>query len=130
MLQYLRKTFCLGDADQIFVMDTWGTNLDSSARFSQDGLSFSRAASGATVSWGRVALTAAGGQYRLCWGPGSSNASYFNCNKAEFVRVDIGELTIIGPGPPAQHRTCIAGQLCLLHGITGQQLSVNNAFWY
>ena len=67
-------------------------------------------------------VTAAGGQYRLCW-----CAAGFRCSATEDFRVDMGEMQIVGPGvipDPSgtpnhmgglhmwenQDRTCVSGQ--------------------
>ena len=82
------------------------------------------------ASWGPLAVTAAGGQYRLCWcadlavdlGNRSQNASGGCFGLSDFA-LDLGSLTILGPAPLSQHRTCISGRRCELDGITGQGLT-------
>ncbi|CAE7219339.1 unnamed protein product, partial [Symbiodinium microadriaticum] len=87
-------------------------------------------------SWGDVAVSAAGGVYRLCWcvaytGPAEQ---HMPCDGGEDFRVDVGSMTLIGPGPtaagqltaepdPLQQRTCVSGLRCVIHGITGMHLT-------
>ncbi|CAE6958825.1 unnamed protein product, partial [Symbiodinium sp. CCMP2456] len=87
-------------------------------------------------SWGDVAVSAAGGVYRLCWcvaytGPAEQ---HMPCDGGEDFRVDVGSMTLIGPGPtaagqltaepdPLQQRTCVSGLSCVIHGITGMHLT-------
>ena len=59
-----------------------------------------------------------------CWGdqiPGEPSL-------AEDFQVDLGEFTLIGPAPLSQDRTCVSGQTCWFGGLTGQDLSVLDAF--
>ncbi len=67
-----------------------------------------------------LTMTAAGGEYRLCW----CNAEV--CDSTSFynpynVLIDFGQLHVLGPNPLSQDRTCISGQSCVLKeiGITG-----------
>ena len=62
----------------------------------QAGYVVSVTGSGASVSWGTAAMTARGGQYRLCWCKSAAWA-WWGCNRAEHFRTTIGELTLIGP---------------------------------
>ena len=59
-------------------------------------------------------LTAAAGQYRLCWCGGQDG-----CIGAEQFLFDAGSFTLLGPTPLAQHRTCVSGQTCTIEGLTG-----------
>ena len=80
------------------------------------------------IQWRGSALSAPGGQYRLCWcGTTGANASNATATPDD-CGVDAGELTIIGVSPLEQHRTCISGQSCSVTGITGQSLSSEDAF--
>ena len=90
---------------------------------------------GLQVSWGTTShLSSAGGEYRLCWCAGvpiTTNATApgqarFRCSVAENFRVDLGELTLIGPAPLWQYRTCVSGQTCKLDGILGQDLEMGD----
>ena len=44
------------------------------------------------------------------------------------LQVDIGDLTVVGPAPQSQHRTCVSGQTCWLHDILGQDLGSADKF--
>ena len=63
-------------------------------------------------------ITAAAGEYRICWCGGR-----VACTSAEHFRADAGALQVLGPGPLAQHRTCVSGQACLVEGLTGLGLA-------
>ena len=67
-------------------------------------------------------VSAAGGQYRLCWCAGSQT-----CELAEDFRTDAGGLLLIGPAIQTQDRTCVSGQLCAFGGFLGQSLSETDA---
>ena len=54
----------------------------------------------------------------MCW-----CAQGYTCSLGSHFRYDVGELRIIGVSDMAQHRTCVAGQTCLIDGIVGQDLS-------
>ena len=87
-------------------------------RFAGAGYASAVSASGSVVSWGGdVAITAAGGQFRLCWCSGG-----MSCSVAENFVVDAGKLELIGVAPLNQKRTCVAGQTCAIDGVTGQSL--------
>ena len=94
--------------DRIAILDTCGEqglphmmgNLDDSAYTVR------------SVTWQSDYLTVGGGIYKLCWCSGS-----FECSLSEDFRVDAGDLTILGPAPTHQHRTCISGQNCILEGF-------------
>ena len=77
---------------------------------------------GARAIWGPVAHTAAGGLYRLCWCAGLSNHETEPCANAAHFQTDLGSLTLIGPAPLAQHRTCVAGHTCRIDGLLGESL--------
>ena len=76
------------------------------------------AASGAFVSW-TMLTSAPGGQYRLCW-----CSSWQGCSMNALA--DVGQLTLLGPAPLYQHRTCISGLSCELAGFTG---TLNGYLW-
>ena len=67
-------------------------------------------------------VTAAAGQYRLCWCGGQTG-----CTDAEQFKFDAGSFTLLGPGPLEQHRTCVSGQPCAIEGLTGIGLEDLNA---
>ena len=98
------------------LVDLWG---NSTGNRSLD----SRAVSGATLRPGTI-LALSGGLYRLCWCPGSVR----DCLGGQDFNADFGALTVIGPSPLKQMRTCVAGQACALDGIEGQDLSPEASF--
>ena len=59
-------------------------------------------------------VTAAAGQYRLCWCGGQTG-----CTDAQQFKFDAGSFTLLGPGPLEQHRTCVSGRPCAIEGLTG-----------
>ena len=65
-----------------------------------------------SVTWDSNFLVASGGVYQLCWCSG-----VFGCSLAEDFQVQAGALTLIGPAPMQQHRTCVSGQYCVLEGF-------------
>jgi hypothetical protein len=71
----------------------------------------------AFISFGNVPITATGGVYQLCW-----CASGYECDTEEQYRVTMGEVLFIGPSPLNQDRTCVSGQHCVTHSITGPGL--------
>ena len=83
------------------------------------GVATASTGSGALVSWGAASVTAAGGRYRLCWCAGEP----FACTAAEDFNVDAGRMTLVGPSPMSQDRTCVSGRTCFIDGIVGQDLS-------
>ena len=71
---------------------------------------------------------AAGGLYRLCWcgqllqdanTTGILGNASGQCKLAQNFGVDMGDLTMLGPAPLQQDRTCVAGGSCLLEGFLG-----------
>jgi hypothetical protein len=63
-------------------------------------------------------LTAAGGRYKLCW-----CSRGFACSLPEHFPVVVGDLTLVGPRPVDQRRTCVAGKTCEIHSFTGVGLT-------
>ena len=124
----------LSSNDSYLVLDTCGIPT-TVPRFSSAGWPMSLAASGAVVSWGEVAITAAGGEYRLCWCketiekwtsfPNSYNDSS-SCKSATNFISDVGKLHLIGVDLE-QPRTCVSGSYCLIDGITGANLQDEDA---
>lgn len=102
----------LVDGDRVIVLETCAQG-SLVPRFLQDGMLIRSSASGARITWGNLPVTAAGGQYRLCW-----CASGFQCSLASNFAVDVGSLKLLGPWPLQQARTCVAGQLCFVEGFT------------
>ena len=81
---------------------------------------------GAAYSWNanQGVVTAAGGQYRMCWCAGE----HYPCSSEEDFRVDLGRLTLVGPAPVfRQDRTCVAGQSCRFDAITGFHMSTSDS---
>ena len=90
-----------------------------------------------TISWAD-ALTAAGGEYRLCWCSGlpflrenASNTSLMvgnavsnrsACSVSWDFGIDVGRLLLLGPAPLSHRSTCAAGQVCVI-GLAGMGLS-------
>ena len=125
----------LRDQDTLWVLDTCGEQ-DASPQMVQGGRLTVTESSGSFVSWGSLVSTTSGGEYRLCW-----CASGFACSVAMHFRVDVGELTVIGPRPVSesqgalrrlvpwgdlpwgQDRTCVSGQTCAVDGLVGKFLS-------
>ena len=66
-----------------------------------------------SVTWSTDYLTVPGGFYKLCWCAGS-----FSCSLSEHFQIEAGDLTVLGPSPTQQHRTCTSGQNCILEGIS------------
>ena len=65
-------------------------------------------------------LTAAGGQYRICW-----CSEVADCSTAEQLRVDIGAFVLHGP-QLGQSRTCSSAQNCWIHDILGFKLDIDD----
>ena len=97
--------------DRVMVLDTCGAT-DWPAGLPSDG-SLTVSVSDGKASFGSSPLSAQGGEYRLCWCAG-------NCQVAA---IDIGRLSIFGPRPLHQDRTCVAGQECFADGFRGHGLS-------
>jgi hypothetical protein len=113
----------LMDGDRLLALDSCGTYAGSLVpKFSQSGLTVNAATSGASVDWGSFAITAAGGIYQLCW-----CAVGFSCSIAEDYRVSMGTLSIRGPSPIVQDRTCISGLPCSFEGMHGLDILGNSA---
>jgi hypothetical protein len=115
--------------DRLFVLETCGT-VPVLPRFEDSGMFYDIKSTGAIVSWGTVPITAAGGQYRMCWcretmligNTSDANLNWTSCSTTEHFRVDTGRFTLIGVAPLEQHRTCISGASCAIDGILGHHL--------
>ena len=70
------------------------------------------------LTFGTTVVTAAGGQYRLCW-----CAAGRACHAEEDFKVTVGGFELIGPFKMTPGRTCIAGQTCLVDGVLGNGLA-------
>ena len=103
----------LSRGDSWMAMDTCG-ELTFIPRFAFAGFSYEVSASGSFITWGPVAPTAAGGQYRLCW-----CSAGFECLSGEDFVVDAGSLVLLGINPITQDRTCVSGHTCFLGGLQG-----------
>ena len=79
--------------------------------------------SGMSVWYGTTAVTAKGGQYRLCW-----CASTYRCDLEGGFHVDMGRMTLVGPSRLDQHRTCVSGQTCHFDGIRGHHLETTDTY--
>ena len=87
----------LGADNQVLVLDTCGTS-SLVAGFPRQDASVVKVDSSLKALWGSVAISGQGGEYRLCWCEGL----HFPCSVSENLRVDIGQLTVIGPTPIEQ----------------------------
>jgi hypothetical protein len=113
----------LMDGDMLQVLDTCGTNTANLLpRFPNAGLARQASESGASVDWTSIPITSAGGVYQLCW-----CAVGFSCSLAEDFRVSMGSLSIVGPTPIVQDRTCVSGLPCSFDGMHGLDILSNTA---
>ena len=71
-------------------------------------------------------LKVPGGFYKLCWCTSSASAAS-SCSLSEHFRVEAGGLTILGPSPFEEHRTCISGRNCILEGLSVQSPTLTDA---
>ena len=117
----------LASGDEVLVLDTCGSgegrfSASMMARWEMqnNSLNLTDAASvaGAQILPNSI-LSASGGKYRLCW----CQASQHGCVLSSHFQTDFGELSVVGPSPLTQQRTCVAGQSCAFDGIQGQYLS-------
>ena len=125
------------DSDRVMVLDTCASSTVV-MRWPNSGRSL--VSVGEAYSWGDVVVSSAGGRYRLCWcaAGSSSGERQLSCSAGEDFRVDVGELTLIGPGPHhghelqgqvfVQQRTCVSGLQCAIHGLTGTHMSNQDKF--
>ena len=123
----------------VLVLDTCGSTdaiERGPLRSSEIALS---SASGAYVLWDGTGGTGSissspGGQYRLCWCGPSAFSQFSQLGTTSFAlsvcswAVDLGRLTLLGPGPLYQHRTCVSGRSCALDGISGEG-AANGHIW-
>ena len=113
----------LDDADRLLILDTCGSSTALIPRWSQS-VALPLLSSGSAAAWSSLP-TAAGGLYRLCWctvRPWQAEPVAL-CDQADRFTVDIGGLTLLGPSPLHQAYTCVSGQPCGLHGLTGLHLT-------
>ena len=114
----------LSTADRYYILDTCGSS-SFPPRFAGagvDDVNSSSPLSESTVSWGQASVTAPGGSYRICW-----CAAGQVCSAAEDFVIDMGRLTLVGPEPLTSGATCVAGQTCVIKGISGNYLSTADA---
>ena len=117
------------DTDRVLVMDTCGQQVASG--FDSQGAALVQSIG--TVQWAMQPITAAGGQYRICWcslvnsstAPTNRSGDLVPCEAAhvDAFLTDVGTLQVLGPNPFNQRWTCISGQSCKIGGIDGIGLS-------
>ena len=116
--------FGLDDADNILVLNTCGSSTGLVARGSPD-VALPLFSSGSAAAFS--VLTAAGGLYRMCWCTARAWQDPVDpvpvCDRADRFTVDIGALILVGPSPLHQAYTCVSGQPCGLHGLSGFHLT-------
>jgi hypothetical protein len=134
----------LSETDSFLVLHTCAAN-GLISRFPNGGLSTILSGSGSIVTWSEAVVTAAGGEYRLCWCrdlSGSSNnnsnlletaanasRSSLRCHSEAEYRTDVGKFSLLGVSPLQQDRTCVSGQTCAFENLQGLGLSSNDSFW-
>ena len=117
----------LESTDGYLILDTCGEALNiqspGSSQFTIDR--FFQPDLTTPLSFAKVSstLTSAGGVYHICW-----CASSLGCQEISRFDVDVGQLQVIGPIYD-QHRTCIAGQTCLLDALLGTDLSTSDRYY-
>lgn len=77
------------------------------------------------MEWLGSSMIAAGAEYRLCW----CAAGPFPCSVWEDFSVDLGALTLLGPSPLSQHRTCVSGRTCDLSRLRGTGVGAADAIF-
>ena len=105
--------FDLRQSDSLAVLDTCGV-----ASAHHLGFVTALASPASYPTYGSMLLTIAGGLYRLCW-----CSRGFNCDLPNAFAVDIGAVSLLGPEPLTQHRTCVSGQSCVIEDISVQEAS-------
>eukprot|EP00438_Fugacium_kawagutii_P024899 Skav220466 [mRNA] locus=scaffold3371:141367:147052:- [translate_table: standard] len=114
--------------DSYIILDTCGIPT-SVPRFSSAGEA-SLSADGTVVSWGEAVVSAAGGEYRLCWckqiDVHSSHNYTSSCESPTNFLSDVGTLLLIGVDLE-QPRTCVSGSTCMIDGIKGTYLQDGDA---
>ena len=101
--------------NDMLIADTCGTDKAAFIpRFVNFGAS--EMAGDGLATWSII--TAAGGQYRLCW-----CASTTACASASEFSTDMGGLLLLGPAPLRQDRTCVSGLSCEFEGFLGKYIS-------
>eukprot|EP00438_Fugacium_kawagutii_P036304 Skav212388 [mRNA] locus=scaffold673:2824:7938:- [translate_table: standard] len=119
--------------DSYIILDTCGIPT-SVPRFSSAGEA-SLSADGTAVSWGEAVVSAAGGEYRLCWCKRMAGLSFdvhsshnytSSCESPTNFLSDVGTLLLIGVDLE-QPRTCVSGSTCMIDGIKGTYLQDGDA---
>ena len=113
------------DGDRVMVLDTCSV---ASVVWSWPDSGRSLGADNQTFSWGTVAVSAAGGSYRLCWCVPATNPAGLEmpCDFVEDFGVDVGSMTLIGPYILPQ--TCVSGLICVIHGVAGTYLTSEDRY--
>ena len=99
----------LSNQDVYLVADTCATTLGLRRFLGSSSFSTSVTESGARVSFGSVPVTAAGGHFMLCWCSGTLGNG---CSSPAHFQVIAGTLSLLGPAPLQQDKTCISGHTC------------------
>ena len=112
----------LSDQDHYLIQDTCGSDQIVESLVNV-GSHVEVTASGALVHWGTTPHTVAGGVYKLCWctnrpSHGNQSEAHLCGTAASFVST-VGSLTLRGPVPLSQDRTCISGKTCKVTGLEG-----------
>ena len=110
----------LSALDSFAVLETCGTeslvtNFPQELQITQP--------SGTDDLWGDVTITAAGGQYRLCWCANTGTS----CSALEEFQMDVSQFTLIGPNKEMS-QTCVSGQTCIIDAPIGQHLTSSDIF--
>ena len=75
------------------------------------------------MDFGSTEMTGPGGDYRLCWCGTNRPGNDTDCTSLYDFRMDLGTLSLVGPGPLTQHKTCISGLPCAFDGLEGNYLA-------
>ena len=109
---------------KVLIMNTCGTE-DAVPKWAQAGELFS--VPQGFASWLDLAVTAVGGDYRLCWCSHTNGTMESRCSRSSHFKVDAGGLFLVGPRPLEQDRTCISGQTCVLEWLLGVGWTASDA---
>ena len=78
------------------------------------------------MTWSGPLVTAAAGEYRLCWcGRRGGAAGAPECRTGEDFTREIASVTLAGPFA-GHERTCVAGQQCRATGLRGVGLTTDD----
>ena len=119
----------LTEQDLYLVADTCGTTSGVPRFLGSSSFSTAVTNDGAQVSFGSVPVTAAGGHFMLCWCSGTlGNSTLGNgCSTFADFQVTAGTLSLLGPAPLLQDKTCISGHTCSFE-ITSHLPHEGNSF--